>query len=123
MCSSEVRTRQTSQSESPSISQPEWPAAVTINPAMDEVSRSSRLALGPRQSSMPRSWTLAMAAAAWLGVALFTALWADMSGSNWDYTGDLAAVCAALAGVLAAGTFVELRFARRGHIQSLGPWL
>jgi NitT/TauT family transport system permease protein len=64
-----------------------------------------------------------MAAAAWLGVALFTALWADLSGSNWDYTGDLAAVCAALAGVLAAGIFVELRFARRGHIQSLGPWL
>jgi NitT/TauT family transport system permease protein len=72
---------------------------------------------------MRRSWILGVAAAAWLGVALLTALWADLSGTNWDYTGELAAVCAALAGSLAAGTFVDLRFARLGDIQSLGPWM
>jgi NitT/TauT family transport system permease protein len=72
---------------------------------------------------MRRSWILGVAAAAWLGVALLTALWADLSGTNWDYTGELAAVCAALAGALAAGTFVDLRFARLGDIQSLGPWM
>jgi NitT/TauT family transport system permease protein len=66
---------------------------------------------------------LGMAAAAWLGVALLTALWVDQSGTNWDYTGDLAAVCAALGVVLAAVTFADLRFARLGRIHGLGPWM
>ena len=81
------------------------------------------LALGSRQSWMRRSWVLVIAAAAWLGVALLTALWADLSGTNWDYTGALAAACAALAGVLAVATFADLRFARLGRAQSLGPWM
>jgi NitT/TauT family transport system permease protein len=96
---------------------------VTINSTMDQVSRPSMLALGPRQSSMWPSWMLGMAAAAWLGVALLTALWVDQSGTNWDYTGDLAAVCAALGVVLAAVTFADLRFARLGRIHGLGPWM
>jgi NitT/TauT family transport system permease protein len=81
------------------------------------------LALGSRRGWMRRSWVLVIAAAAWLCVALLTALWADLSGTNWDYTGELAAVCATLAGVLAAATFVELQFARLGHVQGLGPWM
>jgi NitT/TauT family transport system permease protein len=90
---------------------------------MDQANSASMLALGSRQSWMRRSWVLVIAAAAWLGVALLTALWADLSGTNWDYTGALAAACAALAGVLAVATFADLRFARLGRVQSLGPWM
>jgi len=90
---------------------------------MDQANSASTLALGSHQNLMQRSWILAIAAAAWLGVALLTALWADLSGTNWDYTGDLATVCAALAGVLAAAMFADLRFAHLRYAQALGPWM
>jgi NitT/TauT family transport system permease protein len=64
-----------------------------------------------------------MAAMAWLGVALLTALWVDQSATNWEYTGDLAAVWVALGVVLAAATFADLRFARLGRVHGLGPWM
>ena len=64
-----------------------------------------------------------MAAAAWLGVALLTALWPDRSGTDWDYTGHLAAAFGALAGVLAITTFADLRFACLPHIKRLAPWM
>jgi len=80
-------------------------------------------ALGPRQSLMRRPWVLAMAAAAWLAVALLTGLWPERSGTDWDYTGHLAAAFAALAGVLAITTFADLRFACLAHIKRLAPWM
>jgi NitT/TauT family transport system permease protein len=64
-----------------------------------------------------------MAAAAWLGVALLTALWADQSGTDWDYTGDLAAAFGALAGVLAAAMFADLRFSRLERARGIAPWM
>ena len=96
---------------------------MTVNPAMDQANSASTLALGSHQNLMQRSWILAIAAAAWLGVALLTALWADLSGTNWDYTGDLATGCAALAGVLAAAMFADLRVAHLRYAQALGPWM
>ena len=81
------------------------------------------MALGSRQHSLRRPWILAMAAAAWLGVALLTVLWPNQVGTDWDYTGDLAATFAALAGVLAVAAFTELRFACLPHIKRLAPWL
>ena len=81
------------------------------------------IALGPRQSSMRRPWILGMAAAAWLGVALLTVLWPDQPGTDWDYTGDLAAAFGALGGVLAVTTFADLRFACLPHIKRLAPWM
>ena len=81
------------------------------------------MALGPRQSSMRRPWILGIAAAAWLGVALLTVLWPDRSGTDWDYTGDLAAAFGTLGGVLAVSTFADLRFACLQHIKRLAPWM
>jgi NitT/TauT family transport system permease protein len=95
---------------------------VTVNPAMDQANSGSMLALGSRQNWMRRSWTLAIAAAAWLAVALLTALWPDLSGTNWDYTGDFATLCAALAAVLAAAMFADLRFPRLRYAR-VGPWM
>jgi len=72
---------------------------------------------------MRRPWILAMAAAAWLAVALLTGLWPERSGTDWDYTGHLAAAFGALAGVLAITTFADLRFACLAHIKRLAPWM
>jgi NitT/TauT family transport system permease protein len=89
---------------------------------MDQANSGSILALGSRRNWMRRSWTLAIAAAAWLAVALLTALWPDLSGTNWDYTGDFATLCAALAAVLAAAMFADLRFPRLRYAR-VGPWM
>jgi NitT/TauT family transport system permease protein len=97
--------------------------AMAIDSAINQVGRPSMTALAPRRRSMRRPWTLLIAAAAWLGVALLTANWPDQSGTDWDYTGDLAAAFGVLGGVLAAATFVHLRFACLPHIQRLAPWM
>jgi sulfonate transport system permease protein len=64
-----------------------------------------------------------MAAAVWLGVALLTVLWPDQSGTDWDYTGDLAAAFGALGGMLAVATFADLRFACLPRLKHLAPWM
>jgi NitT/TauT family transport system permease protein len=89
---------------------------------MDQVSRPSLIALGPRQKSMRRPWILGTAAAAWLVVALLTALWPDQSGTDWDYTGDLAATFGTFGVVLAVATFADLRFSLP-HMKRLAPWM
>src|SRR4029077_17289333 len=98
-------------------------AAVTINSAMDQLNRAPMVALGPRQSLMRRPWVLAMAAAAWLAVALLTGLWPERSGTDWDYTGHLAAAFGAIVCVLALTTFADLRLACLAHIKRLAPWM
>ena len=73
---------------------------------------------------MRRPWILGIAAAAWLGAALLTALSPDQPGTDWDYTGHLAVAFGALGGVLAAATFAELLFACLSHhIHRLAPWM
>ena len=80
-------------------------------------------ALGGRYSLLRPPPILGMAAAAWLGVALLTMLWPDRSGTDWDYTGDLAAAFGALGGVIALTSFADLRFACLPHLKRLGPWM
>ena len=71
------------------------------------------VALGPRQSSMRRRWIGGIAAAAWGGVALLTALWPDQPGTDWDYTGDLAAVFGALGAVLVFALWINIAEAQQ----------
>jgi NitT/TauT family transport system permease protein len=80
-------------------------------------------ALGPRPSSMRRPWIGGMAAAAWGGVALLTALWPDQPGTDWDYTGDLAAAFSALGAGLAFVTFADHWFAYLRRIRRIAPWM
>jgi NitT/TauT family transport system permease protein len=79
--------------------------------------------LGGRESSMRRPWIGATAGAAWVGVALLTALWPDQPGTDWDYTGHLAAAFGALGGVLALATFAEHCFACLPRIRHVAPWM
>src|SRR6476660_7566535 len=90
---------------------------------MGQVSRLSITALGPPQRSMQQPWILGTASAAWLGVAVLTALWSDQPGTDWDYTGDLAAAFGALGGVLVAATFVHLWFGGLPRIQRVAAWM
>jgi NitT/TauT family transport system permease protein len=96
---------------------------VTINPAMDQLSRLSGVALGRRQSSVRRPWILGLAAVAWLGAALLTALWADQPATDWDYTGHLAAAFGALGSLLTLATVARLRLSSLPHLQRLAPWM
>jgi len=64
-----------------------------------------------------------MAATAWLGVALLTALWPDHPGADWDYTGDLAAAFTALGAALVVAAFVDFWFACLPRIQRVAPWM
>ena len=59
---------------------------------------------------MRQPWIGGMAAAAWVGVALLTALWSDQPGTDWDYTDDLAAAF----GVLGVSLHDTSRPARTG---------
>src|SRR5215471_11970292 len=90
---------------------------------MARVDRASTMALGGRQSSTRRSWMGAVAAAAWIGVALLTVLWSDQPGTEWDYTGDLAAAFAALGAALALATFADFWFACVPRVQRVAPWM
>ena len=64
-----------------------------------------------------------MAAAAWLGAALLTVLWADRSGTDWDYTGDLAAGFGAVSSVLTLAIFSEAWFGSMARMHRLAPWM
>jgi len=75
------------------------------------------------QSSMRRAWILGTASAAWLGVAVLTAVWSDQPGTDWDYTGDLASAFAALGAMLAFATLADLWFACLPRMQRLAPWM
>src|SRR5437764_2209512 len=90
---------------------------------MDKVSRPSIMAFAGPQGSMRRPWIAGMAAAAWVAVAILTALWSDQPGTDWDYTGDLAAAFAALGGALALATFADFWFACVPRIQRVAPWM
>jgi NitT/TauT family transport system permease protein len=63
------------------------------------------------------------AAAAWIAVAALTALWPDKPESDWASTGDFAALCGALAVVLALAALFSVRFSRLRRVQRLSPWL
>ena len=63
------------------------------------------------------------AAAAWFAAATLTAYWPDKPDSDWDYTGDFAAACGALALVLAVSAFAGIRFGGLQRLRRLAPWL
>ncbi|MDA9491230.1 ABC transporter permease [Bradyrhizobium sp. CCBAU 11361] len=81
------------------------------------------MAVARRKSPMRRAWIPGMAAAAWLGAAMLTAVWSDQPGTDWDYTGDLAAAFGALGAVLAFATIADLWFACLPRMQRLAPWM
>ena len=95
---------------------------VTINSATKDVG-SSMTALDERQRPRPAPWIIAAPAAAWMGAALLTVLWPDQAGTDWDYTGDLAAAFAALGAVLACAMLVDHRFARLPRLRRAAPWM
>src|SRR5436305_14049542 len=90
---------------------------------MDKVSRPSIMAFDGPQGSMRRPWIAGMAAAAWVGVALLTALWSDQPGTDWDYTDDLAAAFGVLGVVLAFVTFADHWFACLPRMHRVAPWM
>jgi sulfonate transport system permease protein len=94
-----------------------------MSSVIDQVSRRSIAAFGtdPREADRSRIGGLS-AAAAWLAVALLTALWSDRPGTDWAYTGNLAAGFGVLAGTLAVVTFADLRFAGLQRVRCLVPW-
>jgi len=96
---------------------------VTSNTAMDQVSRPALTALGRRQSLMRWPWILAIAAAAWVGVALLTILWPDQSETEWDYTVELGVAFGALGVVLALASLADLSYGCPPHIKRLAPWM
>jgi len=75
----------------------------------------------PRAAGRPWIGGL-VAAAAWLAVAALTALWSDKPGTDWAYTGDLAAGFGALAAALAVVTLADVRFAGFRRARRLVPW-
>lgn len=81
------------------------------------------MALAQRQSSMRRAWILGMAVAAWLGVAVLTGVWSDQPGTDWSYTGDLAAAFGALGAVLAFATLAGPWFGCLPRMRRLAPWM
>src|SRR5262245_18826103 len=90
---------------------------------MDQLSRPSTISVGSRQSSMRGPFVLGTAAAAWLGVALLTVLWPDHSGTDWDYTGELAAGFGVFGGVLAVSALAGLRFGCLPRLTRPAPWM
>ena len=90
----------------------------------DELSSERKPALGfpTRPAALSFIGGLA-AAAAWFVVAALTALWPDKPESDWAYTGDFAALCAALAIALALAAIAGLRFAGLLRVRRLAPWL
>lgn len=56
-------------------------------------------------------------------VAVLTGFWPDKPESDWAYTGDLAALCGALAVGLLLATVAGVRVARLQRLRRLAPWL
>lgn len=93
-----------------------------ISSSIDEVAEAPIAAFGLLRTY--RAWIGGSAAAvAWLGVALLTAFWPDAPDSDWEYTGHLAIVFAAVGTGLAFATFAGLRFAAWQRAQCAAPWL
>lgn len=91
--------------------------------AVNQNGHSSMTGLGRRRGSMRRPWMLGMPAAAWIGVALLTALWPDQPSAEGDYTGELAAAFGALGAVLAFATLADVWFASLPRMHRVAPWL
>jgi NitT/TauT family transport system permease protein len=92
--------------------------------SIDEVAETPIAAFGLLRTVSYRAWIGGAAAAvAWLGVAWLTAFWPDAPDSDWEYTGHLAIVFAAVGTGLAFTTFAGLRFAAWQRAQRATPWL
>jgi NitT/TauT family transport system permease protein len=95
---------------------------VAINSATKGVG-PSMTALDGHQRSMRAPWIIGAPAAAWMGAALLTVLWPDHGGTDWDYTGSLAAAFAALGAVLACAVLVDHWFACLPRLHQVAPWM
>jgi NitT/TauT family transport system permease protein len=93
-----------------------------MSSAVDQVRHASIALFGAPPRAAGRPWIGALAAAAWLAVALLTALWSDRPGTDWACTGDLAAGFGALAGTLAVIALADVRFAALRRARRLAPW-
>src|SRR5215475_1911464 len=92
--------------------------------AVDAISRRPETALGAPSRSAARSLAGGLAAAAaWFALAALIALWPDKPESDWAYTGDLAALCGALALAITLTGVAGVRFTRLQRLQRLSPWL
>jgi NitT/TauT family transport system permease protein len=65
----------------------------------------------------------AAASAAWLALAAVTHLWADRPDTDWAYSGALAALAAAFAGVIAIVTVARVFAAPLQRVLHYAPWL
>ena len=81
------------------------------------------MALGRRQGSMRRAMDPRNGSGSMARSRPAHSLWPDRLGTDWDYTGDLAAAFGTLGAVLAFTTFADLRFACLPHIKRLAPWM
>lgn len=97
--------------------------AVAIDSAVNQVVPPSTTALGRRQGSMRRPWILGTPAAAWIGVALLTALWPDQPETEWDYTVELAAAFGALGIALASAALADHWVACLPRLHRAAPWM
>jgi NitT/TauT family transport system permease protein len=63
------------------------------------------------------------AASAWLAAAFLAAFWPDKPESDWAYTGEFAALCAAVALALGLAAIAGVRFAGMQRVRRAAPWL
>jgi NitT/TauT family transport system permease protein len=96
---------------------------VAINSAINHVVRPWMTTLIGRQESTGWRWIVGMPAAAWIGVALLTALWPDQPGTEWDYTSDLAAAFGALGAVLAFAALADHWLGCLPRLHLVAPWM
>lgn len=95
---------------------------MAVNSAMKHVG-PSMAALDGHQRSTRALWIVGAPPAAWMGAALLTILWPDQAGTDWDYTGGLAAAFAALGAALACTMLVDQWAACMPRLQRLAPWM
>jgi len=90
---------------------------------MDQAGRSSTTVLGAHRNSKRPPWIGIVAAAAWVGAALLTALVPDQPGTDWDYTGNLATAFGAFGALLAFAILADHWFACLPRVHRLAPWM
>jgi NitT/TauT family transport system permease protein len=90
----------------------------------DEAAHALAADFGHHRAAGYREWIGgSIAALAWLGAALLTALWPDAPDSDWEYTRHVAIIFAVVAAVIALATLLGLRLAAFERVRRTGPWL
>jgi NitT/TauT family transport system permease protein len=98
--------------------------SIVSSSSMNETPDARLAAFADLRSVGGRAWIGGgAAAAAWLTVALLTALWPDKADSDWEYTQALALLLATIGAVLAALAIAGLRWTVPDRIQRTARWL